>query len=161
MLEPSTQSVETNMEDRKSENIYESLNASTVSSDNISSSIDEKQNLIEDHSEAWEKNSGTPEVTIELTAAEEDTDETVSASSYEKIDGENKTINDFLDETETIAPELGENEEMFQTLLTRATAQATRTVMFLFNHVFLELGGFGGIGRVRRPASSIAFARKP
>ena len=43
--------VETNMEDSKSDkesNIYESLNGSTVSSDNISSSIDEKQNMIED-----------------------------------------------------------------------------------------------------------------
>ena len=132
MIEPSMPTVGTNMEDSKSDkesNIYESLNGSTVSSDNISSSIDGKQNMIEDHSEAWEKNSGTPEVTIELTAAEEDTDETVSASSYEKIDCENKTINDFLDETETIAPELGENEEMFQTLLTPATAQATSRLL--------------------------------
>ena len=36
--------------------------------------------VLEDQSEAWEANSVTPEVTIELAA--EDTEDTVSADSY-------------------------------------------------------------------------------
>ena len=77
-----------------------------------------------DASEAWENNSETPDVTIELV----DSTATLDASTDDE-GGANMTIDDFLGETETIANDLvGEDDEIFNNLITRASRQTWEEV---------------------------------
>ena len=74
---------------------------------------------LKDHSEAWENNSETPDVTIEI----DDSTETLDATTDDE-GGANLTIDDFLGETETIANDIvGEDDEMFNNLITRSSGQ--------------------------------------
>ena len=75
-------------------------------------------------SEAWENNSDTPDITIEIndSTATMDDDSSVTEADEERTKA-NMTIDEFLDETETIGAELGAEEdpdEMVTSLITRA-----------------------------------------
>ena len=75
-------------------------------------------------SEAWENNSDTPDITIEIndSTTTMDDDSSVTEADEEQTKA-NMTIDEFLDETETIGAELGAEEdpdEMFTSLITRA-----------------------------------------
>lgn len=75
-------------------------------------------------SEAWENNSDTPDITIEIndSTTTMDDDSSVTEPDEEQTKA-NMTIDEFLDETETIGAELGAEEdpdEMFTSLITRA-----------------------------------------
>ena len=74
---------------------------------------------IQDHSEAWENNSETPDVTIEIV------DSTATLDATTDDEGEaNLTIDDFLGETETIANDINdEDDEIFNNLITRSVGQ--------------------------------------
>ena len=76
-------------------------------------------------SEAWENNSDTPDITIEIndSTTTMDDDSSVTEPDEEQTKA-NMTIDEFLDETETIGAELGAEEdpdEMFTSLITRAS----------------------------------------
>lgn len=76
-------------------------------------------------SEAWENNSDTPDITIEINDSTTTMDNESSVTEAEEEDQTkaNMTIDEFLDETETIGAELGadeDSEEMFSNLMTRA-----------------------------------------
>ena len=76
-------------------------------------------------SEAWENNSDTPDITIEINDSTTtiDDDSSVTEPDEEQTKA-NMTIDEFLDETETIGAELGAEEdpdEMFTSLITRAS----------------------------------------
>jgi hypothetical protein len=72
--------------------------------------------------EAWDRNSVTPEVTIELTRTE-DTSDTVSAEEGAGADRGDRTIDDFLEEGEGPGPE--EREGGLESLLARAGGLST------------------------------------
>ena len=82
-------------------------------------------------SEAWENNSDTPDITIEIndsTATIDDDDSSVTEADEEQTKA-NMTIDEFLDETETIGAELGAEEdpdEMFTSLITRAAGDKSQ-----------------------------------
>ena len=83
-------------------------------------------------SEAWENNSDTPDITIEIndSTTTMDDDSSVTEPDEEQTKA-NMTIDEFLDETETIGAELGtgdDPEEMFTSLITRAAAQTWENV---------------------------------
>ena len=89
---------------------------------------DEDQSVIS-KSEAWENNSETPDITIEIN----DSTATIEESSVTEADETNKanmTIDEFLEETETIANDLMEDDEdqMLTNLITRATVQSWENV---------------------------------
>ena len=76
--------------------------------------------------EAWDNNSDTPDVTIEINGSTTTLDG--DDSSITETEGEetkaNRTIDEFLGETETVANDLTEEaEEMFNNLITRAAGQ--------------------------------------
>ena len=78
-------------------------------------------------SEAWENNSDTPDITIEIndSTTTMDDDSSVTEPDEEQTKA-NMTIDEFLDETETIGAELGAEEdpdEMFTSLITRAAGE--------------------------------------
>ena len=84
--------------------------------------------------EAWENNSDTPDVTIEINGSTTTLDG--EDSSVTETEGEenkaNMTIDEFLGETETVANDLTEEaDEMFNNLITRATGNMMVIMMVM------------------------------
>ena len=75
--------------------------------------------------DAWDNNSDTPDVTIEINGSTTTTLDGEESSVTEGEDNKaNMTIDEFLGETETVANDLTEEaEEMFNNLITRATGK--------------------------------------
>ena len=78
--------------------------------------------------DAWENNSDTPDVTIEINGSSTTNTSTLDGEESSVTEGEenkaNLTIDEFLGETETVANDLTEEaEEMFNNLITRATGK--------------------------------------
>ena len=81
--------------------------------------VERSNSELKDHSEAWENNSETPDVTIEIV----DSTATLDATTDDE-GGANLTIDDFLGETETIANDIiGEDDDIFNNLITRSSGQ--------------------------------------
>lgn len=85
-------------------------------------------------SEAWENNSDTPDITIEIndSTTTMDDDSSVTEADEEQTKA-NMTIDEFLDETDTIGAELGPEEdpdEMFTSLITRAAGDQSQYFFF-------------------------------
>ena len=124
----------------KNINSYESLGSETSEDKSVDSKerhSESRTSFQDSKSEEWDNNSDTPDVTIEIadttiTATSNDGDEgnkTINDATSDDGDDGNNTIFDFLGETETIAHDIAdentENEELFNSLLTRAAAGQT------------------------------------
>ena len=74
--------------------------------------------------EAWENNSDTPDVTIEINGSTSTLNGDDSSVTETEENKANMTIDEFLGETETVANDLTEEaDEMFNNLITRATGE--------------------------------------
>ena len=74
--------------------------------------------------EAWENNSDTPDVTIEINGSTSTLNGDDSSVTETEENKANMTIDEFLGETETVANDLTEEAvEMFNNLITRATGE--------------------------------------
>ena len=97
--------------------------------------------------DAWDNNSDTPDVTIEINGSTTTTLDGEESSVTEGEDNKaNMTIDEFLGETETVANDLTEEaEEMFNNLITRATGKDIRRPCLgpevIVLHVRPDLGG--------------------
>ena len=102
-------------------------------------------------SEAWENNSDTPDITIEIndSTTTMDDDSSVTEPDEEQTKA-NMTIDEFLDETETIGAELGAEEdpdEMFTSLITRAAGeQSSFPSIFVHTELFFLSSNLGECG---------------
>ena len=94
-------------------------------------------------SEAWENNSDTPDITIEINDSTTTMEESSSVTEAEDDEQKaNLTIQEFLDETETIANELVDEdpEEMFTNLITKATGRyinSNNIIYYYYPLIFL------------------------
>ena len=80
-------------------------------------------------SEAWENNSDTPDITIEINDSTTTMEESSITEAEDDDNKANLTIQEFLEETETIANDIMEDaDDMFSTLITKATCQTWENV---------------------------------
>ena len=80
-------------------------------------------------SEAWENNSDTPDITIEINDSTTTMEESSMTEAEDDDNKANLTIQEFLEETETIANDIMEDaDDMFSTLITKATGQTWENV---------------------------------
>ena len=117
-------------------------------------------------SEAWENNSDTPDITIEIndSTTTMDDDSSVTEPDEEQTKA-NMTIDEFLDETETIGAELGAEEdpdEMFTSLITRAAGeQSSFYQIFVHTELFFLSSNLGECGpRNFQPTPTPSASRK-
>ena len=80
-------------------------------------------------SEAWENNSDTPDITIEINDSTSTMEESSVTEAEDDDNKANLTIAEFLEETETIANDLVEDaDDMFSSLITKANGQTWENV---------------------------------